>query len=691
MRTINKDFIGVIKEKENGLLKYEEIDIPYPKELIEGIEAICQRDDTTIMDVQELYWKYFPNEENQKGINYLYPYKYDDRTIRSAEMPSFYNRKEFPFHLSNFGSFSFIITTNKYHISPCGFISKEEYEKGLDIWALKCAIKEYNNKHQHHEKKLVFQQWLINLLLEKTSLIKDENKKPIEIDSIIDAIERYLKENNFKSIDNYKMELDVEYLKDAIEKYEQQLYLEDKRNFEKIRKLKEDNKFDELRECKEINNFYIEIKDHFNTLYIKEKEIVNKEINNLFIDKKHELKLDLRDSFAEGTKRYVFAKYYKETKEKISESVLMLSTDTRGRTTNEYNIATDERIEIHTNYGYGFKSYHYCNLFYKGIPVLPYTDVLYYYSVQWAQVINYTKNYEPDREICWEQTFQFVEYISNLIKSDPKRFINEYLVGEIRTMINRLEEYVENPCLCSKDSLRYIDDESKKMYTYFNNIEMDNIAEFFKVATHVLEIRKYLFPDMNDSEKSNLENDIQEIEWYDDALEEIICVKNCGMSKAEYAVLPKEKDITITFEKVTGCLSFIENLRQLANHLPEIQRCIERLIKLNEKVLIKISLQKDNLSQEQQKDNDTIQKFEAILDKLREKKSELEENNIKLSLNQMRKKLEKNKEDCRQLTFLIRCLWIKNKQMKNIFELRNNLLKRYENYIERIESFLSKD
>ena len=62
MRTINKDFIGVIKEEENGLLKYEEIDIPYPKELIEGIEAICQRDDTTIMDVQELYWKYFPKE-----------------------------------------------------------------------------------------------------------------------------------------------------------------------------------------------------------------------------------------------------------------------------------------------------------------------------------------------------------------------------------------------------------------------------------------------------------------------------------------------------------------------------------------------------------------------------------------------------------------------------------------------------
>ena len=606
MRTINKDFIGVIKEEENGLLKYEEIDIPYPKELIEGIEAICQRDDTTIMDIQELYWKYFPKEEEQeKIINYLYPYEYISIYKTYSSNPKFYNAREYPFKKMVCFGLDHMVGIPQYRVFPCGFTSKAEYEKALYIKSFGSAIKEsmivVNQSHQR----------IRNI----------KNKQKLEV------LKKFSDEQKVEIICTFEKRQDYPH---------------------------------------------------------EFKEFLEKAI-----EKKKELTLNWRDYFAEGISRYIYAKYYDFEKEQISESVLMLSTDTRGWTKYEYNIAADERIEIRSNYGFGSKSYHYCNLYYKDIPVLPYTDVLYYYSIQWSEVIKYTRSYEPVRETCWKQTFQFAEYISNLIKRDTKRFINEYLVGEIKTMIEKLEEYVKNPSLCSEDSLRYKDDESRKLYTYFNNIETDEISELFKVSTHAQKIRECLF-DMNDSEKSNLENDIQEIERYDDKLEEIIFVKNCGMSKTEYAILPEEKDITITFEKITGCLSFIDNLRQLANHLSEIQQYIDRLIKLNEKVFENISKQKENLSKEIQKDSDTIQKFESILTELRAKGSEIEENNYKeYSLYQRRKKLMEENEYYKELTSLIGCLEVKNKQMKDIFKLRNNLLMRYEGYENRIKKFIS--
>ena len=410
-RTINKDFIGVIKEEENGLLKYEEIDIPYPKELIEGIEAICQRDDTTIMDIQELYWKYFPKEEEQETssqFDYIYPYSYDEILIsKYARPPKFYNAKNFPFHYTYLGFCP--IRVNCYSIYPCGFNSKDEYNEALYIHSLKSAIEEYEIDYHKNEKKL-------------------------------------------------------QIAKEFKDKFEQQL-----------------TKF-------KAGNYN---QDKFEEFFEKA------------LKKKNDLIMYLRNSFARETIRYILGAYYVDLKNKISGSVLMLSTDTRGWTKYEYNIAADERIEIRSNYGFGSKSYHYCNLYYKDIPVLPYTDVLYYYSIQWSEVIKYTRSYEPVRETCWKQTFQFAEYISNLIKRDTKRFINEYLVGEIKTMIEKLEEYVKNPSLCSEDSLRYKDDESRKLYTYFNNIETDEISELFKVSTHAQKIRECLF-DMNDSEKSNL-------------------------------------------------------------------------------------------------------------------------------------------------------------------------------------------
>lgn len=59
-RIINKDYIAVIKE-ENNLLNYEEIEIPYPRNLVEQIENIGKNEKCTILDVQALFLRHFSN------------------------------------------------------------------------------------------------------------------------------------------------------------------------------------------------------------------------------------------------------------------------------------------------------------------------------------------------------------------------------------------------------------------------------------------------------------------------------------------------------------------------------------------------------------------------------------------------------------------------------------------------------
>lgn len=96
-RIINRHFIGVVKEI-NERLCYMEEDIPQDDVLIEKIEAMKKDDDSTLMDIQQLFTMSYPEELLcNKRYNYLYPNKCSSAFVSSVRYPkilSFYEYEE---------------------------------------------------------------------------------------------------------------------------------------------------------------------------------------------------------------------------------------------------------------------------------------------------------------------------------------------------------------------------------------------------------------------------------------------------------------------------------------------------------------------------------------------------------------------------------------------------------------------
>lgn len=94
-RTINRDFIGVVKEV-NDHLKYEEVDIPQETILIEEIEGMKENNNRTLMDVQQLFTESYPVEQFQhKHYNYLFPHKYSSAYVNGVDYPKILTDNEY--------------------------------------------------------------------------------------------------------------------------------------------------------------------------------------------------------------------------------------------------------------------------------------------------------------------------------------------------------------------------------------------------------------------------------------------------------------------------------------------------------------------------------------------------------------------------------------------------------------------
>ncbi len=95
-KIINKDYIGVIREK-NGVLYYCEEDIPQEDALIKEIDAIKKNDNRTLLDVQQRFIRAYPLEcfhsdgcsilSPNGYYNYIYPSSYKSAYVNGASYP----------------------------------------------------------------------------------------------------------------------------------------------------------------------------------------------------------------------------------------------------------------------------------------------------------------------------------------------------------------------------------------------------------------------------------------------------------------------------------------------------------------------------------------------------------------------------------------------------------------------------
>jgi hypothetical protein len=87
-RVVNRDFISVIKD-DGDRLRYEEVIIPYPRELVVAIEAMSKDESCTVIDIQELFLKYYPKQTIKEPFyHYIYPYPYRYYSKTVADSPT---------------------------------------------------------------------------------------------------------------------------------------------------------------------------------------------------------------------------------------------------------------------------------------------------------------------------------------------------------------------------------------------------------------------------------------------------------------------------------------------------------------------------------------------------------------------------------------------------------------------------
>lgn len=242
----------------------------------------------------------------------------------------------------------------------------------------------------------------------------------------------------------------------------------------------------------------------------------------------------IKNKYATDVIRYIYAEAYYNTIDKIfidkilgNNEIRLYSTEKIGWDSNTFKVTSDIDIIVKTNFCYGDSAYMNFSFRYKGILITPYSDYVSYFYARMYSIINYTRNYCPQRD-NWKKMFEFIIELSELATNNIDEFINRWLVGEINRMIEGLKDMYDNT--------------SK----YINRISTlkDNDID----SSH---IRIFLIS---------------------------------GISQRNIMVNDDEVELSFLGEKISGALQFIDNLKQAELLHKDETRAIDTILCLNKKI-----------------------------------------------------------------------------------------------------------
>ena len=279
------------------------------------------------------------------------------------------------------------------------------------------------------------------------------------------------------------------------------------------------------REIKIINSEYKDIKAEL----IKEGKrnfavLEKKQKKDLEIIEKQLLE-EYTEDFLEAVKEAKDAINYELTLNKIRDNakVVAYSSDQKGWSDFSFlKINKDLGIQVKTNFCYGNSSYFIVTIIYKDVPIVPYSYIVTYYNARAIDIIRGTKWFARRRS-SWKPALEFAVECANDAKKDPVKFINDFLVSELGTLIAKLGEMVKNPD-CFVPNLK----ESES-----NEVGLNYI--------HGMDIESMLI--------------------YED-----------------------EMPLTITAIKVTDSLSYITGLKKLVDDFEYIEKHIDKILKYNRRI-----------------------------------------------------------------------------------------------------------
>lgn len=138
---------------------------------------------------------------------------------------------------------------------------------------------------------------------------------------------------------------------------------------------------------------------------------------------------------------YCLSKKYKECRE--DPSIVAYSSRPVGWNSMNFNLNDDLTIAYNTNFGYGYANYFTANLKYKDIDILPYSMWVNYYKANLYQILRYTRVYCISNSE-WQAALEFGRDVCNSLVENPIGFANEWLVNEVKEMVDSLREIFNN-------------------------------------------------------------------------------------------------------------------------------------------------------------------------------------------------------------------------------------------------------
>ena len=214
------------------------------------------------------------------------------------------------------------------------------------------------------------------------------------------------------------------------------------------------------------------------------------------------------EEYKDLLKRYIYAQCYNNTLSQIRNNVLMYSNDIVGWYEPEFVISDDVTISLYTNFCYGRSSYLYFILCYKGIEIIPYSDIVKYHWSRMMDFVRYTADFEPERYNL-EKVLMSVKNISELILNDNRRFEQEWILDQVEGMMDGLKQINDN-----------VED-------YYNNQRIKSEKEKDN------EVKVFLYRNINQ----------EEIDWFN--------------------IYPNEYLLTTRVDKLSTALGFLKDLTAL--------------------------------------------------------------------------------------------------------------------------------
>ena len=176
---------------------------------------------------------------------------------------------------------------------------------------------------------------------------------------------------------------------------------------------------------------------------------------------------------------------YKEAVQRAKNLNMLAYSHRRfGWSTERFELDNDFRIKIDTNFGYGWASYFLLTLFYKDIPIIPYTKIIYYQYVNASNLLNYTQDYSVDFN-SWNTCYEFVVNAITYFNNDGKStFVRKHIIESVEELMVLIDKIMHTDIFYFVDMSKidsYLDLKGRNIiydYEHFlNNVNHSIINE----------------------------------------------------------------------------------------------------------------------------------------------------------------------------------------------------------------------